>query len=144
MFSSSRDSSPFTGVISLDKSVVLAITYTYPLSFTQLQATLLEQDGLDLPLMPSSSDCLSGPFPCLADELEEQAKALEDGWYVFISNYAPKKNRKPCVVVFSYAGVLALFQKAHLQLTSLFSKLLQVNFSSSASSLSNPSSHPHP
>lgn len=38
---------------------------------------MLEDDGFGLML---ASDCLSEPFPCLADELEEQAKALEDAW----------------------------------------------------------------
>lgn len=48
-----------------------------------MQESLLGEDVLgDLrgDLVSPSSPSLSGPFPCLADELQEQVKALEGAW----------------------------------------------------------------
>jgi hypothetical protein len=43
------------------------------------QESLLNED-IGLRPEASASPSLSGPFPCLAEELEEQAKALEIDW----------------------------------------------------------------
>lgn len=44
-----------------------------------LQELLLSEE-LEIPGLPSMSSYFSEPFPCLADELEQQAKALEFDW----------------------------------------------------------------
>lgn len=50
---------------------------TSVITLNLLSQCSLISDGFAFQMSPSSSD----PFPCLAIELEQQARALEDDWY---------------------------------------------------------------